>query len=123
MGIPQRLQARLARLEAKVEALSDLEAEQEAEREWKRLFELHFLTWATRGSFEDIPEKDRYPELWESVVSTGPISLGLVWEGFKPGREELLASGVDFTLARALSGSIVSAPKYGAPGPDTPRKL
>jgi hypothetical protein len=60
--------------------------------------------------------------MWESVVIRGPISLGLVWEGFEPGREELLASGVDFTLAAALPG-IVCAPEYGAPGPDTPRKL
>ena len=123
MGISKRLQARLARLEASVEALSDLEAEQEAEREWKRLSELHFLTWATGGSFEDIPEKDRYPVMWEGVMIRGPLSLGLVWEGFEPGREELLASGVDFTLAAALPGSIVCAPEYGAPGPDTPRKL
>jgi hypothetical protein len=119
MGISKHLQARLARLEAKVEALPDLEAE----LEWKTPLELHFLTWATRGSFEDILEKDRCPIMWKGAEIRGPLSLGLVWEGFEPGREELLASGVDFTLAAALSGSIVSAPEYGAPGPDTPRKL
>ena len=121
MGISKGLQARLARLEAKVEALPDPVAEQEAELERARLFELHWLTWATGGSFEDIPEKDRDPEIWESVLRYGPILLGYVWEGFEPGREELLAIGVDFTLADDLD--IVSAPKYGAPGPDTPRKL
>jgi len=104
-----------------VEALPDPVAEQEAELERARLFELHWLTWATGGSFEDIPEKDRDPEIWESVLRYGPILLGYVWEGFEPGREELLAIGVDFTLADDLD--IVSAPKYGAPGPDTPRKL
>ena len=118
MGIPQRLQARLARLEAKVEALPDLEAE----LEWKTPLELHFLTWATRGSFEDIPEKDRDPEMWEFFCKHGPLFLGDIWKGFEPGREEYLAAGVDFTLADDLPG-FHSAPEYGAPGPDTPRKL
>ena len=117
MAIPKPLKARLAQLEARVASLPD----REAERESKRLYELHFLTWATRGSFEDIPEKERDPEMWESVVEYGPIFLGFIWEGHHPGREECLAAGVDFTLAD--DSDVIGAPKYGAPGPDTPRKL
>ena len=122
MGIPQRLQARLARLEASVEALPGPVAEQAAERERERLFELHMVTWSTRGSFEDIPEKDRDLEMWELFCEHGPLILGAIWKGFEPGREEYLAAGVDFTLADDLPG-FRSAPKYGAPGPNTPRKL
>jgi len=118
MTIPKQLKARLEKLEARVAHLPDREAEQESER----LFELHFLTWATRGFFEDIPEKQRHPGMWESVVEYGPMSLGFVWEGHHPGREEYLAAGVDFTLADELSG-VICAPKYGAPDPATPRKL
>ena len=95
----------------------------EAEREWERLYELYFLTWARRGSFEDITERDRDPELWKSIVERyGPVFLGLIWKGHYPGREEYLAAGVDFTLADELSG-VICAPKYGAPDPATPRKL
>ena len=94
----------------------------EAERERKRLYELHFLTWARRDFFEDITEKDRDPELWKSIVERyGPVFLGLIWKGHYPGREEYLAAGVDFTLAYTSNG--IGVPKYGAPGPDTPRKL
>jgi hypothetical protein len=109
---------RLEKLEARVASLPD----REAERERKRLYELHFVTWATRGSFADIPEKQRDPEMWESVVEYAPIFLGYIWEGFHPGREEFLAAGVDFTLADDVS-DVIGGRKYGAPGPDTPRKL
>jgi hypothetical protein len=118
VGIPKHLEERLGRLEARVAALPD----PEAERERMRRTELHFMTWATRGSFEDIPEADRDPEQWEYAVSFGPMFLGLIWEGFDPGREELLAAGVDFTLA-AENTDYYAFREYGAPGPDTPRKL
>ena len=118
MGIPKRVKERLARLEARVVSLPDPEAKWERER----LFKLHMLTWATRGSFEDIPEKDRDPRIWDSTVRYGGLDLGLIWEREAPGREELLADGVDFTLAWDVHELIYDRP-YGAPGPDTPRKL
>ena len=117
MGIQKRGKDWLTRLEARVRCLPD----PEAERERERLLERHIFTWSLRGSLDDIPEKDRDLELWEFAVEYGPIFLGLVWEGEQPGREELLAAGVDFTLARDVS--LVGGRPYGAPGPDTPRKL
>ena len=113
MAIPKRVEERLTRLGASVRCLPDPEAESERER---LFLELHFFTWAIGGSLGDIPEKDRDLELWEFAVEYGPISLGLVWEGKQPGREELLAAGVDFTLARDVS-ELVSGRPYGAPGP------
>ena len=74
------------------------------------------------GSFEDIPKEDRDPKLWKGACEIGPIQLGSIWEGLDPGREELLAAGVDFTRAYDCS-DIVGVRPYGAPGPDTPRKL
>ncbi len=118
MGIHKRARERLTRLEASVRCLPD----PEAERERERLLELHCFTWSIGGSLGDIPEKDRGLELWEFAAEYGPIFLGLVWEGRQPARDELLAAGVDFTLARDVS-ELVGGRPYGAPGPDTPRKL
>ena len=84
---------------------------------------LHFEMWMFEGSFEDIPEKDRDPELWEFFVRYSPVFLGLIWEGERPGREELLAAEVDFTRAYDDGYDIVGVRPYGAPGPNTPRKL
>ena len=57
-------------------------------------------TWFLGGSFEDIPEKDRDPSMWEHAVKYGPVFLKMIWEGDMPGREELLVAGVDFTQAK-----------------------
>ena len=89
------LEARLARLEARVAAIPDPE---EKEASNKR-FCLHMETWLLGGSFEDIPKEDRDLSLWDFAVSYGPVYLGLVWEEILPGREECLADGVDFTRA------------------------
>jgi hypothetical protein len=93
---------------------------EEGEANDKRFY-LHMETWFLGGSFEDVPEEERDPSLWELAVSCGPVYLGLVWEGGLPGREEGLADGVDFTRAMDCSDSVGGRP-YGAPGPDTPRK-
>jgi hypothetical protein len=111
------LEARLAHLEARVAAVPDPEEE---ETSTKRFY-LHMETWFLGGSFEDVPEEERDPSLWELAVSCGPVYLGLVWEGGLPGREEGLADGVDFTRAMDCSDMVGGRP-YGAPGPDTPRK-
>jgi hypothetical protein len=120
MGSLKRLEARLARLEASLKGLRDPEEEQEQ----RRLMDLHWAVWVLGGSFEDIPEKDRDLGLWEFQCECGPWLLELVWQGILPGREELLAAGVDFTQAAASSGEdLVGGRLYGAPGPNTPRKL
>jgi hypothetical protein len=111
------LEARLARLEARVAAITDPEEQEESER----MMFLHMETWFLGGSFEDIPKKDRDPRLWEHAVKYGPVHLGLVWEGLLSGREEYLADGVDFTRAMDCSDVIGGRP-YGASGPHTPRK-
>jgi hypothetical protein len=111
------LETRLARLEARVAAIPDPEEEKAS----NEMFYLHMKTWLFGGSFEDVPQKDRDPSLWDFAVSYGPVYLGLVWEGDLPGREEDLAAGVDFTRAMDCSDS-VGGRLYGAPGPDTPRK-
>jgi hypothetical protein len=112
------LEARLTRLEARVAAVPDPK-EQEARDE---RYNLHVVTWLLEGSFEDIPEKDRDPSMWETLSRYGPSYLGLVWEGILPGREGFLAAGVDFTRASGCEYLVGGRP-YGAPGPDTPRKL
>ena len=111
------LEARLARLEARVAAMPDPKEEEASNKR----FYLHMKTWMIGGSFENIPQKDRDPSLWDFAVSYGPVYLGLVWEGYLPGREEDLAAGVDFTRAMDCS-DIVGGRFLGAPGPDTPRK-
>jgi hypothetical protein len=118
VGIRKQLEARLTRLEARVRGLPDPEAEWERER----LVELHYETWSLGGSFEDIPQKDRDPELWETASEYGPVFLGLVREGVLPGYKELLASGVDFTRAVDVGAGIVGEGRNRAPAPNTPHK-
>ncbi len=118
MGTLKSLEARLACLEARVAAIPDPE-EQEASR---KTYLLHEETWLLGGSFEDIPAQDRDSSTWEFLLRYGPSYLGLVWEGILPGREELLAAGVDFTRASGCE-DFVGGRLYGAHDPDTPRKL
>src|SRR5215203_5801942 len=98
MRIPKHLVERLARLETRVASLPDPEAERESER----VASLHTETWLDGGSLEDIPEKDRDPSLWQTYCSYGPVLLAMVWEGELPGREEMLADGIDFTRAEGI---------------------
>ena len=120
MGSLRALEARLARLEARVAAIPDPE-EQEARHE--RLI-LHLDAWFIGGCFEDIPEKNRDASMWEFVLKYGPVYLEMVWEGIVDGREELLAAGVDFTRVEGVDEDDVAAVRpYGAPGPSTPSKL
>ena len=116
----KHLEARLARLEASVRSIPD-RAEEEQEK--KKLLERHIHVWFSGGSFEDIPEKERDPELWEFSCEYGPVWLGLVWEEHLPGRERLLAAGVDFTRAEGIDEEMVGGRPYGAGGPNAPPKL
>jgi hypothetical protein len=118
VGIPKRVEARLARLEASVKALPD----PEAERERERVFRLHQATWLEEGSFEDIPEKDRDPELWEFNCKYGPTMLEAIWEGVLDGREELLAEGVDFTRVDGIDENAVRDHINRTSDPTTPHK-
>ena len=94
----------------------------EAERESKRLWKLHLLTWLVEGSFEDIPEEDRDRELWGRACYYGPLLLASIWRGEEPGREELLAAGVDFTRASRVTEDDVRAYLNGTSDPNTPHK-
>jgi hypothetical protein len=116
----KRLEARLARLEVSLKGLSD---RANKEQEKKSVLERHIRTWLFGGSFEDIPEKVRDLGLWEFCCEYGPVWLGLVWEEHLPGREQLLAAGVDFTRADGIDEEIVGARPYGADGPNAPPKL
>src|SRR5215216_3253080 len=114
MSSLKRLEARLARLEVTFKDLGDLA---KAEQERKSLLELHIHTWLFGGSFEDIPEKERDLELWEFCCEYGPVWLGLVWENHLPGRDQLLAAGVDFTRAEGIDEEMVGSRPHGAGGP------
>ena len=96
MGSLRSLEARLARLEARVAAIPDPEEQEATTERWI----LHVDTWSLGGTFEDIPKKDRDPIMWEDVAKYGPVFLKRIWKGDMPGREELLAAGVDFTRAK-----------------------
>jgi hypothetical protein len=48
---------------------------------------------ASRGCFEDIPEKNRDASMWVFAVKYAPVYLEMTWKGFLDGREELLAPG------------------------------
>ena len=109
MGSLKSLEARLARLEARVAAIPDPEERDASTERWI----LHVDTWSLGGSFEDIPEKDRDPIMWEDVAKYGPAFLKMIWEENMPGREELLAAGVDFTRAKdADQGSVGVASEH-----------
>ena len=118
MEIPKHLKARLAQLEARVASLPD----PKAEREWKRLVSVHYTTWLDEGSFEDISEEDRDRELWGRACYYGPILLAVIWSGGQPGREALLASGVDFTRAAGIDEDDVRAYLNRTSDPNTPHK-
>src|SRR5215217_939414 len=114
------LEARLARLEASVRGLPELaEEEQEKKSPLKR----HIHAWLFGGSFEDIPEEERDLELWEFCCDYGPVWLELVWEEHLPGRDQLLAAGVDFTRVEGIDEDMVGGRPYSAGDPNAPPKL
>jgi hypothetical protein len=96
MGNLKALEARLARLEARVATIPDPKEQNASTQGWI----LHVDTWFLGGSFEDIQEKDREPSMWEQALKYGPVFLKMIWEGNMPGREVLLAAGVDFSRVR-----------------------
>ena len=82
MGIPKRLEARLAWLEYRREARKVAHSKpprtttlSEIMRspEYLRLHELYENVWVDGGSLEDIPEEDRYPELWKALCEVLPL--------------------------------------------------
>ena len=120
MSSLKRLEARLARLEVTFKDLGDLAKK---EQEQKSLLERHIHTWLFGGSFEDIPEEERDLELWEFCCDYVPVWLELVWEEHLPGREQLLAAGVDFTRAEGIDEDMVGGRPCGAADPNAPPKL
>lgn len=96
MGSLRTLEARLARLEARVAAIPDPKEQDASTERWI----LHVDTWFLGGSFEDIQEKDREHSMWEDAVKYGPVFLKMIWEGNMSGRDELLTAGVDFSRAK-----------------------
>ena len=93
------LQERINRLERKIPRPVD-----QTEREGRtELLLRHFRVWAVGGEIEEVPEGIRDAEMWAHVEESGPVFLGLVWEGILEGREEFLAAGIDFTLAGECS--------------------
>jgi hypothetical protein len=106
MGSLKALEAHHARLEARVAALPDPKEQEARDERWN----LHADMWLLEGCFEDIPEKDRDPSMWESLSRYGPSYLGLVWEGILPGRKEYLAAGVDFARASGCEDFIGGRP-------------
>jgi len=121
MGSLKGLRARLARLEARKGGSSKQGAPKVTPRT-DHLHVLHVHTWATGGSFEDIPGKERDPSLWKTASKYGPVFLGLVREGVLPGYQELLNAGVDFALAKDVGARIVGGRRNHAPAPNTPRQ-
>ena len=113
MGNLKALEARLARLEARVATIPDPKEQNASTQGWI----LHVDTWFLGGSFEDIPEKDRDPIMWEDVAKYGPAFLKMIWEENMPGREELLAAGVDFTRARGCEDFVGGRPPTAPPAP------
>jgi hypothetical protein len=118
VAIPKRVEARLVRLEASVKALPD----PAAEREKERVSKLHYWTWLLGGPFEDIPEKDRDPELWEQACRYGHVLLEYIWEGAPDEREELLAAGVDFTQVEGIDEDDVRDHINRTSDPNSPHK-
>jgi hypothetical protein len=114
VGNLKTLEVRLARLEAHVAAILDPE-EQEASA---KMLLLHHDVWLLGGSFEDIPEEDRDPSIWEFVLKYGPVDLEMVWEGIVGGREELLVAGVDFTRSKASTRK--TSQRFALTAPPTP---
>ena len=97
--VRKALHERLQRLERKIPRPAD-QTEKEG---WTELALRHFKVWAVGGRFEEIPEGIRDAEMWAHAEESGPVFLGLVWEGILEGREEFLAAGIDFTLAEECS--------------------
>ncbi len=106
------------RLETRAAAIPGSDEQKEKEKIWH----VYLDVWDCGGTLEDVPEKDRDPRIWDIVSSCALTFLEMVWEGILDGREELLAAGVDFTLAAEIT-DYYAFREYGAPDPDTPRKL
>ena len=116
MGISKQLKARLARLEASVDALPD----PQAERERERLGALHWTTWVEGNSFEDLPEKDRDPQLWDTYCRYGRVFLEMIEEGLLDGSEELPATGINFAREEGIDEDTVRDPTNRTSEPNTP---
>ena len=122
MGSPRlrTLEARLARLEARVAAIPDPEEEKKRER----AVGMYLNVWDCGGTLEEVPEKYRDPGLWAFVSKYAPVYLGMVWEGTLEGREECLAAGVDFTRLEGVDEDDVAAARASvAPGTGMAPKL
>lgn len=95
------LEKRLARLEARAQQLP---TEPASERERRLgLYDVYFAAWARGLTPEDISQEERDEEIWRVTERYAPMVLGFVWEGILPGREALLAAGVDFGRAEDCS--------------------
>jgi hypothetical protein len=93
----RELERRLARLEARAQ---ELPTEPASERQRRlELYDSYFEGWARGLSLQDFSQEDADAEIWEATERYGPVVLGMIWEGILPGREELLAAGVDFSRA------------------------
>ena len=123
MGSLKSLRERLVRLEARKGGGSSSQGAPKATHpRTDDVDVLHVHTWASGGSFEDIAEKDRDPELWETASKYGPVFLGLVREGVLPGYKELRDAGVDFTQATDVGARIVGERRNYVPASDTPHQ-
>ena len=93
------LEKRLARLEARAQQLP---TEPPSERHRRlELYDTYFDAWVRGLTPEDISQEGRDAEVWRVTEVYAPMVLGMIWEGILPGREELLAVGVDFGKAEA----------------------
>jgi hypothetical protein len=98
------LERRLARLEARARQLPTEPASERQRR--LELYDSYFEGWVRGLSLEDISQEGADVEIWWGIEQYAPIMLGLIWEGILPGREELLAAGIDFGKAEDCSNIV-----------------
>ena len=95
----RRLHERLEQLERRIPQPI---YQEERERRTAEFLE-HFTVWSQGRMLEEVRAEIRDVQMWQSAQDYGPVFLELVREGSIDGREELLAAGVDFTLAERSS--------------------
>ena len=93
------LEVRLERIARRIPQPPDRE---ERERRTAKFLE-HCKVWSQGRMLEEVPAEIRDAQMWKFAQDYGPVFLELVWEGSIDGRAELLAAGVDFTLAERSS--------------------
>ena len=93
------LEVRLERLARRIPQPLD----QEERERWTAKFLEHFTVWSQCRMLEEVPAEIRDAQMWQFAQNYGPVFLELVQEGSIDGRAELLAAGVDFTLAERSS--------------------